>query len=165
MLKEEFEQRKQMICEFVTSKKYRPLTLKEMRGLLQVPAREKRDFNEVLEALMQDGKIMVDIKGRIKPVSDKVRVGRFMATQRGFGFVRVEGEDDDIFIGGSDTLDAMDGDTVQVQLTKSAGEGRRREGVVLHVLERGTDILVGTYTRSRNYGFVIPDNQKFTKDI
>ena len=88
-----------------------------------------------------------------------------MATQRGFGFVRVEGEDDDIFIPGSYTKSALDGDTVQVLVKKEGGEGKRREGQVLNILERGNSVLVGTYTRSRNFGFVTPDNQKFTKDI
>ena len=36
---------------------------------------------------------------------------------------------------------------------------------MLNILERGNSIIVGTYTRSRNFGFVTPDNQKFTKDI
>ena len=88
-----------------------------------------------------------------------------MATQRGFGFVRVEGEDDDIFIPGSYTKSALDGDTVQVLVKKEGGEGKRREGQVLNILERGNSVLVGTYTRNRNFGFVTPDNQKFTKDI
>ena len=77
----------------------------------------------------------------------------------------MEGEDDDIFIPGSYTKSALDGDTVQVLVKKEGGEGKRREGQVLNILERGNSVLVGTYTRSRNFGFVTPDNQKFTKDI
>ena len=88
-----------------------------------------------------------------------------MATQRGFGFVRVENEEDDIFIPGVHTKGALDGDTVQVLVKKEGEEGKRREGQVLNILERGNSIIVGTYTRSRNFGFVTPDNQKFTKDI
>ena len=154
-----------MIEEFVGSKGYRSMSVKEMAMVLQVPSRDKKDFREVLDALAREGKISIDLKGKIKPLPADVKVGKYMATQRGFGFVRVEGEDDDIFIPGSYTKSALDGDTVQVLVKKEGGEGKRREGQVLNILERGNSVLVGTYTRSRNFGFVTPDNQKFTKDI
>ncbi len=165
MVQEEFEEKKKMIEEFVGSKGYRSMSVKEMAMVLQVPSRDKKDFREVLDALAREGKISIDLKGKIKPLPADVKVGKYMATQRGFGFVRVEGEDDDIFIPGSYTKSALDGDTVQVLVKKEGGEGKRREGQVLNVLERGNSVLVGTYTRSRNFGFVTPDNQKFTKDI
>lgn len=165
MVQEEFEEKKKMIEEFVGSKGYRSMSVKEMAMVLQVPNRDKKDFREVLDALAREGKISIDLKGKIKPLPADVKVGKYMATQRGFGFVRVEGEDDDIFIPGSYTKSALDGDTVQVLVKKEGGEGKRREGQVLNILERGNSVLVGTYTRSRNFGFVTPDNQKFTKDI
>ena len=165
MVQEEFEEKKKMIEEFVGSKGYRSMSVKEMAMVLQVPCRDKKDFREVLDALAREGKISIDLKGKIKPLPADVKVGKYMATQRGFGFVRVEGEDDDIFIPGSYTKSALDGDTVQVLVKKEGGEGKRREGQVLNILERGNSVLVGTYTRSRNFGFVTPDNQKFTKDI
>lgn len=165
MVQEEFEEKKKMIEEFVDSKGYRSMSVKEMAMVLQVPSRDKKDFREVLDALAREGKISIDLKGKIKPLPADVKVGKYMATQRGFGFVRVEGEDDDIFIPGSYTKSALDGDTVQVLVKKEGGEGKRREGQVLNILERGNSVLVGTYTRSRNFGFVTPDNQKFTKDI
>jgi len=165
MVQEEFEEKKKMIEEFVGSKGYRSMSVKEMAMVLQVPSRDKKDFREVLDALAREGKISIDLKGKIKPLPADVKVGKYMATQRGFGFVRVEGEDDDIFIPGSYTKSALDGDTVQVLVKKEGGESKRREGQVLNILERGNSVLVGTYTRSRNFGFVTPDNQKFTKDI
>ena len=165
MVQEEFEEKKKMIDEFVNSKGYRSMSIKEMAMVLQVPSREKKDFREVLDVLAMEGKISIDLKGKIKPLPADVKVGRYMATQRGFGFVRVENEEDDIFIPGVHTKGALDGDTVQVLVKKEGGEGKRREGQVLNILERGNSIIVGTYTRSRNFGFVTPDNQKFTKDI
>ena len=165
MVQEEFEEKKKMIDEFVNSKGYRSMSVKEMAMVLQVPSREKKDFREVLDALAKEGKISIDLKGKIKPLPADVKVGHYMATQRGFGFVRVDNEEDDIFIPGVHTKGALDGDTVQVLVKKEGEEGRRREGQVLNILERGNSIIVGTYTRSRNFGFVTPDNQKFTKDI
>ena len=165
MVQEEFEEKKKMIDEFVNSKGYRSMSIKEMAMVLQVPSREKKDFREVLDALAMEGKISIDLREKIKPLPADVKVGRYLATKRGFGFVRVENEEDDIFIPGVHTKGALDGDTVQVLVKKEGGEGKRREGQVLNILERGNSIIVGTYTRSRNFGFVTPDNQKFTKDI
>lgn len=165
MEKEIMEQKKEVILGFVTSKEYRPMSVKELRMVLQVPSKEKQDFQEVLDALVLDGKLTVTLKGKVKALPAHVRVGRFMATQREFGFVRIEGEDNDVFIPGPHTKGAMDGDSVQVLIKKEADEGKRREGEVLMILEHGSRIMVGTYNRSRNFGFVVTDNQKFNKDI
>ena len=56
-------------------------------------------------------------------------------------------------------------DKVSVKLTADAAGGRRAEGVITAVLERTHDHVVGTYQQSRKFGFVVPDNKKFTKDI
>ena len=89
MVQEEFEEKKKMIEEFVGSKGYRSMSVKEMAMVLQVPSRDKKDFREVLDALAREGKISIDLKGKIKPLPADVKVGKYMATQRGFGFVRV----------------------------------------------------------------------------
>lgn len=164
MTREEIESKKGMILEFVSSKEYKPLSVKEMRVVLQVPAKDKKDFHNVLDELLSEGKIHLDLKGKVKPLSDNVMTGRFMATQKGFGFVRVEGEAEDIFIAAHDTKGAMDGDTVQVVLNSRA-RGKRREGEIVSILVRGSSVIVGTYSSSRSFGFVVADNHKFTKDI
>ena len=137
---------------------------KEMRAVLQVPAKDKKVFKEVLNELLGDGRLHMDLKGKIKPLSDNMLTGKFMATQKGFGFVRAEGEAEDVFIPMHSTKGALDGDTVQVALRQNSG-GRRREGEVVNILERGSVIVVGTYSSSKSFGFVIADNHKFTKDI
>lgn len=164
MTREEIESKKGMILEFVSSKEYKPLSIKEMGVVLQVPAKDKKDFRNVLDELLAAGRIHLDLKGKIKPLSDNVLTGKFMGTQKGFGFVRVEGEEEDIFISAHDTKGAIDGDTVQVILNSRA-RGKRREGEVVNILERGSSIIVGTYSSSRSFGFVVADNHKFTKDI
>lgn len=59
----------------------------------------------------------------------------------------------------------MHQDKVQILVRNGHKEGKRQEGVVLKVLERGMPSIVGTYQSSRDYGFVISDNPKFSKDI
>lgn len=163
MKKEEFEAKKQMVYEFISDKKYRPLKFKEMALLMQVPSKQKKDLRLVLESLVADGKIMIDVKGKIKLQAANVIVGKFSGTQKGFGFVVLEGEED-IFIPADKTKGAMHGDTVQAAIT-DAPKGKKKEGEILNIIERGTDVVVGTFAKSKNYGFVVADNHKLGKDI
>ena len=68
-------------------------------------------------------------KGKYTKGEAKRIVGTYQAHARGFGFVAVEGEDDDIFISEDDTNGAFHGDQVEVTI-KSAPDGKRREGKV-----------------------------------
>lgn len=158
------EERKQKIYELFCSDLYVPMKLKELAMLLQVPREQREELKEVLDALMEEGKIEVSSKGKYSKTAENVLVGSFMGTSRGFGFVRVEGMEEDIFIGEEDTKGALPKDTVSV-MVKSGTKGKRPEGVVLKILTRGTSELVGTFEKMKKFGFVIADNQKFGKDI
>lgn len=91
--------------------------------------------------------------------------GIFIGHPKGFGFVEIEGQDEDIFIPESDTGTAMHQDKVRIIIRNDKKEGKRQEGVVVKVLERGMPEIVGTYQLNRDFGFVISDNPKFSKDI
>ena len=91
--------------------------------------------------------------------------GTFIGHPKGFGFVEIEGQDEDIFILESDTGTAMHQDKVRIIIRDDKKEGKRQEGVVVKVLERGMPEIVGTYQLNRDFGFVISDNPKFSKDI
>lgn len=167
MTREELEKKKETILRFISSKEYRPLSIKEMGMVLQVPAKEKKAYRAVVDELIADGKIHVDLKGKVKPMADNLMTGTFMATQKGFGFVRVEGQEEDIFVPAHSTKGAIDGDTVRIAVSQSRGgrSGKRQEAEVVAIVERGTDILVGTYSAGKSFGFVVADNHKFPKDI
>ena len=91
--------------------------------------------------------------------------GTFIGHPKGFGFVEIEGQDEDIFIPESDTGTAMHQDKVRIIIRNDKKEGKRQEGIVVKVLERGMPEIVGTYQLNRDFGFVISDNPKFSKDI
>ena len=91
--------------------------------------------------------------------------GTFIGHPKGFGFVEIEGQDEDIFIPESDTGTAMHQDKVRIIIRDEKKEGKRQEGVVVKVLERDMPEIVGTYQLNRDFGFVISDNPKFSKDI
>jgi ribonuclease R len=112
-----------------------------------------------------DGTIGVSKKGKYGKPENTALVGTFETTRRGFGFVTVEGKEEDIFVKESDTNGAFHMDKVKVAVTRQGRGGRRCEGVIVAVLEHTITELVGTYQESRNYGFVIPDNGKIGYDI
>ena len=90
--------------------------------------------------------------------------GYFRRHERGFGFVVVDDQDDDIYIAKEDSKDAFSGDRVLVKLKKNSN-GARQEGIILKVIEHKKDTLVGTFQRNKNFGFVIPDDKKLCRDI
>lgn len=76
------------------------------------------------------------------------------------------GEDEeDIFIPADAVNTALHQDRVQVLLKKEQKPGKRREGTVIKILERGTTEVVGTFQREGDYGFVLCDNQKISRDV
>ncbi len=91
--------------------------------------------------------------------------GTFIGHSKGFGFVETEELEEDIFIPEENTGTAMHQDRVVVVVTREPEEGKRREGAVVKILERGTTQIVGTYQNNRDYGFVLSDNPRFSKDI
>lgn len=161
-----FEKRKKIIYDFICDDIYVPMKLKELAILLQVPKEQKNDLKKVMDALEAEGKVYLSKKGKYCKGEAKRLTGIYQAHPRGFGFVTIEGETEDIFIGEDDTNGAFQGDTVEITITK-APEGKRREGKVISVIARGTTRIVGLYQnqKNKNYGFVIPDNQRFLKDI
>ena len=94
----------------------------------------------------------------------EIYTGKFIANAKGFGFVEVEDLETDIFIGDMDVKGAMHGDTVEVRIRTYRG-GKRPEGVIVKILERGITEVVGTFQRRKNFGFVVCDNQKILQDI
>lgn len=91
--------------------------------------------------------------------------GVFIGNARGFGFVETGEDEEDIFIPADAVNTALHQDKVQVLLKKEQKPGKRREGTVIKILERGTTEVVGTFQREGDYGFVLCDNQKISRDV
>lgn len=159
------EQKKNIVLELIESKEYKPMKFKELANFLQVPKTEREDLKIVLETLMDEGKIVIDIKGKFRRPNLNIKTGIYSGTSKGFGFVIIEGEED-IFIPEIATKGALHGDKVSVELKKKIdGTGKKREGIIVSILERANETVVGTFVKSKNFGFVIADNQKLGKDI
>ena len=159
-----FEKRKKIIYEFICDEFYVPMKLKELAILLQVPKEQRNELKKVLDSLEAEGKVHVSSKGKYSKGEAKRLVGTFTSHARGFGFVTIEGEAEDIFISEDDMNGAFHNDQVEVVI-KAAPAGKRKEGKITKILSHGTTTLVGYFEKSKNFGFVRPDNQRFIKDV
>lgn len=159
-----FEQRKRMIYDFICDELYVPMKLKELALLMQVPKRDRAELTRVMDALVEDGKVELTKKGKYIKSEKKYETGVFTSHPKGFGFVTIEGMDEDIFIPAEQVNGAMHMDTVQLVISPTTG-GKRREGTITKILSHGMNEVVGTYEDNKTFGFVVPDNPKIAKDI
>lgn len=159
-----FEQRKRMIYDFICDELYVPMKLKELAILMQVPKRDRAELTRVMDALVEDGKVELTKKGKYIKSEKKYETGVFTSHPKGFGFVTIEGMDEDIFIPAEQVNGAMHMDTVQLVISPTTG-GKRREGTITKILSHGMNEVVGTYEDNKTFGFVVPDNPKIAKDI
>lgn len=156
---------KEKLYDFICDEAYKPMRLKDIRFLLQVSNEDKKRVELALDELVKEGKISVTPKGKYKKMDENLLVGIYIGNKKGYGFVRVEGEKDDYFIPARDSLDAFNSDRVVIMPASYIEPGKRREAKVVEILERGTQVVVGTYDKQGSFGFVIPDNQKIADDI
>ena len=159
-----FEQRKRMIYDFICDELYVPMKLKELAILMQVPKRDRAELTRVMDALVEDGKVELTKKGKYIKSEKKYETGVFTSHPKGFGFVTIEGMDEDIFIPAEQVNGAMHMDTVQLVISPTTG-GKHREGTITKILSHGMNEVVGTYEDNKTFGFVVPDNPKIAKDI
>ncbi len=90
--------------------------------------------------------------------------GKYIGHERGYGFVKISDDEPDIFIAKKNKKDAMNGDIVEVKIIDE-NSGNSKEGAIVQVVERNTKQVVGTFEKSRNFGFVIPDDNALGTDI
>lgn len=158
------DKRKETILSFMQEDLYKPMKLKEMAYFLQVANEDRGVLRKVLTELTEEGRIEVDSKGRYHIPEKGTYTGTFIGNAKGYGFVEIEGEKEDIFIPESKVNGALHGDTVLAKVTEEKS-GKRLEGVITKIVARGMTEVVGTFQKSKNFGFVVADNHKFTKDI
>ena len=164
MTEELLKQRKEMLVQLVHDKTYVPMKLKELAMLLSVPKEQRDELKEVLDILIAEGKIGISKKGKYGKAEEFALAGTFSGHAKGFGFVTIEGREQDVFIPADKTKGAMDGDKVQIVIEGEA-RGKRAEGAVLRILEHANKTVIGFYQKNKNFGFVLPDTQKLGQDI
>mgnify|MGYP000973143441 CR=1 FL=1 len=158
---------KEKILSFMKDEAYKPLTINEMLEALEVDGSMKKELLKTLNELEDDGKIIFTRSQRYGiPEKMNLVIGILEGNQKGFAFLRPENKDiKDIFIAPSDMNGAMHGDRVIVRPMKTTEEVKSPEGKVIRILERANLFVIGTFQKSRNFGFVVPDDKRIAYDI
>lgn len=128
---------------------------------------DSKDVVLCLKELISNGDVFEYDKGRFASTTSLGMVkGKLIGHNRGFGFVSRGPKEEDVFIPAKFMNGALNNDIVLVDIIKDDVEdGFSEEGKVVKVISRGTDQVVGTYQKCKNFGWVLPDDNKFNKDI
>jgi ribonuclease R len=166
-LEENIQKHIEKLLHYMKDEAYKPLTVQELEAAFGI--QDSNDFKEFVKALvqMEEKGLVVRTRANRYGLPEKMNLvrGKLTGHAKGFAFVVPEEPGmDDIFIPPTETNNAMHGDTVLVRVS-SESSGQRREGTIIRIIERGIQQIVGTYVESKNFGFVIPDDKKFARDI
>lgn len=161
------KERKQVIIDMMKNPQYVPMKIKEMMMILQVPSADRDELEDILGELISEGKVIRTKRGKFAiPQTYNLVAGTFQGHPKGFGFLVLDEEGEkDIFIPASGVNGALHKDRVMCRITRPATAEKRAEAEVIEILRRGPESLVGTYQESQNFGFVVPDDQKYARDI
>lgn len=158
--------KEKLILEFMKEKEYIPMKAKEMASILMVPKTEQEEFRHILEKLEEELKIQKNRKNQYRIVEEKYQEGIYRGNEKGYGFVTLlDCDKEDIYISKENHKDALNGDIVYFEIIKEKESNHHAEGRIVKVVKHDKDVLVGTFQKSRNFGFVIPDDKKWGSDI
>ena len=95
------------------------------------------------------------------------KIGIYRKNQKGYGFVKIEEQEEEIYIAKENSLNALNGDTVSIEILQEANKEKykKAEGKIVKIIRHEKDTVVGTFQKSRNFGFVVPDDKNFGTDI
>ena len=155
------------LLHYMKDEAYKPLTVQELEAAFGIE--DSTGFKDFVKALvvMEEKGLVVRTRSNRYGLPEKMNLirGKLSGHAKGFAFVIPEEQGmDDIFIPPNETNNALNGDIVLARVTTESS-GQRREGTIVRILERGVTQIVGTYTESKHFGFVIPDDKKFASDI
>lgn len=160
------EERKDKILDFMNDKQYVPMKAKEIANILNVPKNEYEDFRILLNQLEEENKIEKNKKSKYKLIdTSKFLTGIFRGNQKGFGFVKIEDSDEEIYISEHNTKNALNGDKVFIEIVDTSSDNLHKEGKIVKILKHEKDTIVGLFQKSKNFAFVVPDDKKLGTDI
>lgn len=144
------------ISQYMSGKGYRPLTAEDLMHRLHLAAQHRPIFNQIIHNLTTQGQIELSQRGLIWKESEVPTVtGLLHVHPRGFGFLKAEDPSlypEDIFIPKHLTLNAVDGDTVEVIVNHESFSEKGPEGKVVTILSRGRTHVAGTVREVTHYG-------------
>ncbi|MFC0274808.1 ribonuclease R [Metabacillus herbersteinensis] len=167
-MEQEIQKNIERLLAFMKDEAYKPLSIQELEEAFGIKGSNSfKDFVKALVVMEEQGHI-VRTRNNLYGLPDKMNLlrGKLIGHAKGFAFVDPEDAAlDDVFIPPNELRNAMHGDIVLVRVNQNSATGSRQEGSVIRILERGVKEIVGMYTESKNFGFVIADDKKIANDI
>ena len=105
-----YKERKNMILSLMGNDLYVPMKEKELAVFLQVTPEDRPVLSSILKELLEEKKIEISKRGKYTLYDPKLHeeedliTGTFISNHKGFGFVEVEGRDDDLYISKENVL-------------------------------------------------------------
>lgn len=93
------------------------------------------------------------------------KIGTYRKNQKGFGFVKIENQEEEIYISKENSLNALNGDIVSLEIISEKISDKKEEGRIIKIIRHEKDTIVGTFQKNKNFGFVVPDDKNFGTDI
>ena len=127
----------------------------------------RKSFDEVyqtLNSLEKSGDIYEFAKHKFASSASLGLVkGKVSYSSHNYSFVL--NEEGDVFVQRRNLLNSFDGDIVLVKILTGEIGNRKREGKILKIISRSQDVIVGTFSRIKSYGYVKSDKNNFDRDI
>ena len=138
----------------------KPIAHKELRRRAGVGNKDIGEYQKLIDGMQARGEIIGENRRVVLSQNVGARLGTIVKVKGTFGFARLDGAEQDVFVPGRQLMGAMPGDRVMLKVNKS--DGALDAGEVLSVLERARVRLSGT-AKPNAYGELelIPDNHAF----
>lgn len=158
---------KDKILAFMREEAYKPMMLEELSSIFNVNRNDLKEFTKVLEEMEVEGLIIKTRKNKYGvPERMNLIVGKLQGHSKGFGFVIPENTElKDVYVPAENLNGAMNNDKVIVKITKENVPGKKIEGEIIRILKHANIRIVGTFEKSDNFGFVVPDDKRIYQDI
>ena len=153
------------VLNLIKDKDYAPMRAKEIAMVMRVPKSEYNELLNILGKLEMEMKIQKNRKNQYRPVDTVYYDGIYRKNQKGFGFVKIEDQEDEIYIAKEHSKNALNGDRVLVEIIEEKNKVKKAEGKVVKILKHEKDTIVGRFENNKNFGFVVPDDKNFGTDI
>ena len=159
------EEQELKVLNLIKDKDYAPMKAKEIAMIMHVPKSEYNELLNILGKLEMEMKIQKNRKNQYRPVEEVYYDGIYRKNQKGFGFVKIEDQEDEIYIAKENSKNALNGDRVLIEIIEEKNKVKKAEGKVVKILKHEKDTIVGRFENNKNFGFVVPDDKNFGTDI
>ena len=152
--KDKYTTRKEVLTSFFLSNEYKLATKKQIIALFSIPKSDIKQLDKILQELEDSGIVYLDDSKRYVPYSKSNLIKcKYQSKSYSFGFGIVE-DGEDLYISRRNLNGAMNDDDILVEVINTTG--RTREGKVVKILKRNTTSVIGRFSKSKNFGFVLP---------